>query len=94
MHGVALVLGLVAAGCLYAAAPNQVLLAQGSRTRGRWLHGAALALATIAIGLWSEGLGWAGAAIAVVLVVAGGLSLWPMAGAWVQQRRLSTRTCP
>lgn len=87
MHGVALLLGLLAAGCLYTAAPNQVLLACASRARARRRCAIALALATIAIVLWNDVLGWAGATIAVLLVVAGGLSLWPMVGAWTQQRR-------
>lgn len=85
MHGAALLLGLLAAGCLYTAAPNQVLLAPASRARGRCTI--ALALVVIAVVLWNDVLGWAGATIAVVLVVAGGLSLWPMVGAWTQQRR-------
>lgn len=87
MHGVALLLGLLAAGCLYTATPNQALLAPVSRARARGLCAIALMLAAIAIVLWNDVLGWAGAAIAVVLVVAGGLSLWPMVGAWTQQRR-------
>lgn len=88
MHGIALLLGLLAAGCLYAAAPHQVLLlAPASRLRGRVLCSVAAALAVIAVVLWSDVLGWAGAVIAVALVVTGALSLWPMLGAWMQQRR-------
>lgn len=87
MHGIALLLGLLAAGCLYAATPNQVLLAPASPLRGRVLCSAAVALSVIAVVLWSDVLGWAGAVIAVALVVAGALSLWPMLGAWTQQRR-------
>nr|WP_311530104.1 hypothetical protein [uncultured Ralstonia sp.] len=87
MHGIALLLGLLAAGCLYAAAPNQVLLTPASPLRGRALCSAAGALAAIAVVLWNDVLGWAGAVVAVVLVVTGALSLWPMAGAWTQQRR-------
>jgi hypothetical protein len=87
MHGIALLLGLLAAGCLYAAAPNQVLLAPASRLRGRALCSAAVALSVIAVALWNDALGWPGATIAVVLVVTGALSLWPMLGAWTHQRR-------
>jgi len=87
MHGIALLLGLLAAGCLYAAAPNQVLLARASRLRGRVLCCVAVALSGIAVVLWNDALGWPGAIIAVVLVVTGALSLWPMLGAWTQQRR-------
>ncbi|CAJ0717837.1 hypothetical protein LMG6871_02255 [Ralstonia edaphis] len=87
MHGIALLLGLLAAGCLYAAAPNQVLLPTASRLRGRVLCSVAAALAVIAVVLWSDVLGGAGAVIAVALVVTGALSLWPMLGAWMQQRR-------
>ncbi|KMW45615.1 hypothetical protein PQH03_25410 [Ralstonia insidiosa] len=94
MHGVALLLGLLAAGCLYAASPNQALLAPGSLVRGRVLCAAALVMAAIAVVLWNDVLGWAGAAIGVLLVVAGGLSLWPMAGAWVQQRRHAAEARP
>lgn len=86
MHGIALLLGLLAAGCLYAAAPNQVLLAPASRLRRRVLCSVAVALAVIAVVLWNDVLGWAGAVIAVVLVVTGALSLWPMVGAWTRQR--------
>ncbi|SFP09608.1 hypothetical protein [Ralstonia sp. NFACC01] len=87
MHGIALLLGLLAAGCLYAAAPNQVLLAPASRLRGRALCSAAVALSVIAVALWNDALGWPGATIAVALVVTGALSLWPMLGAWTHQRR-------
>lgn len=89
MHGIALLLGLLAAGCLYAAAPNQVLLAPASPRCGRVLCSAAIALSAIAVVLWNDVLGWAGAVIAVVLVVTGALSLWPMVGAWTQQWRAS-----
>ena len=94
MHGVALLLGLLAAGCLYAAAPNQVWFAPASRLRGRILCSTAVALSAIAVVLWNEGLGWAGAVIAVVLVVTGALSLWPMAGAWAQRRRAGIEARP
>lgn len=90
MQGVALLLGLLAAGCLYAAAPNQVLFAPPSSRRalcGRVLCSVAVALSAIAVVLWNDVLGWAGAIIAVMLVVTGALSLWPMAGAWTQRRR-------
>ena len=87
MHGVALLLGLLAAGCLYAASPNQALLAPGSLVRGRVLCAAALVMAAIAVVLWNDAIG-------VLLVVAGGLSLWPMAGAWVQQRRHAAEARP
>lgn len=90
MHGVALLLGLLAASCLYAAAPNQVLFAppsSGRPLRGRGLCSVAVALSATAVVLWSDALGWAGAVIAVVLVVTGALSLWPMMGAWMQRRR-------
>lgn len=87
MHGIALLLGLLAAGCLYAAAPNQVLLAPASPRRGRALCSAAATLSAIAVVLWNDVLGWAGAVIAVVLVVTGALSVWPMVGAWTQPRR-------
>ncbi|MCT7308135.1 MULTISPECIES: hypothetical protein [Ralstonia] len=86
MHGIALLLGLLAAGCLYAAAPNQVLLAPASRLRRRVLCSGAVALSVIAVVLWNDVLGWAGAVIAVVLAVTGALSLWPMVGAWTRQR--------
>ncbi|CAJ0872546.1 hypothetical protein C0Q88_11235 [Ralstonia pickettii] len=92
MHGIALLLGLLAAGCLYAAAPNQVLLAPASRLRGRLLCGIAGVLSVIAVVLWNDVLGWAGAVIAVALVVTGALSLWPMLGAWTHQRRASSET--
>jgi hypothetical protein len=87
MHGIALLLGLLAAGCLYAAAPNQVLLAPASARRRRALCSVAAALSAIAAVLWNDVLGWAGALIAVVLVVTGALSIWPMVGAWTQHRR-------
>ncbi|MRS97245.1 hypothetical protein GJQ57_01120 [Ralstonia pickettii] len=90
MHGIALLLGLLAAGCLYAAAPNQVLLAPASRLRVWLLCGTAVALSVIAVVLWNDVLGWAGAVIAVALVVTGALSLWPMVGAWTHQRRVSS----
>lgn len=87
MHGIALLFGLLAAGCLYAAAPNQVLLARASRLRGRVLCSVAVTLSGTAAVLWNDALGWPGATIAVVLVVTGALSLWPMLGAWTHQRR-------
>ncbi len=87
MHGIALLLGLLAAGGLYAAAPNQVLLAPASRLRRRVLCSVAVALSVIAVVQWNDVLGWAGAVIAVVLAVTGALSLWPMVGAWTRQRR-------
>ncbi|WP_296227756.1 hypothetical protein [Ralstonia sp. UBA689] len=91
MHGVALLLGLLAAGCLYTAAPNQALLAPASRAPASGLCAVALMQAAIAVVLWNDVLGWTGATIAVVLVVAGGLSLWPMAGAWVQHLRADAK---
>ncbi|WP_439894382.1 hypothetical protein ACS7SF_22760 (plasmid) [Ralstonia sp. 25C] len=94
MHGIALLLGLLAAGCLYAAAPNQVLLAPASPLRGRVLCSVAAALSSIAVVLWSDVLGWAGAVVAVVLVVTGALSLWPMAGAWMQRNRATSEARP
>lgn len=86
MHGIAFLLGLLAAGCLYAAAPNQVLLAPASGRRGRALCSAAAALSAIAVVLWNDVLGWAGAVIAVMLVVTGALPVWPMVSAWTQHR--------
>ena len=97
MHGIALLLGLLAAGCLYVAAPNQVLLAPPSPLPplyARVLCGVAAALSAIAVVLWSDVLGWAGAVIAVLLVVTGALSLWPMAGAWMQRYRASSGVRP
>ena len=88
MHGIALLLGLLAAGCLYVAAPNQVLLAPASRARAGGFCVIALALAVMAIMLWDDALGRTGSTVAVVLVVTGGLSLWPMLGAWMQNRRI------
>ena len=87
MHGIALLRGLLAAGFLYAAAPNQALLAPASRLHRRVLCSVAVALSVIAVVQWNDVLGWAGAVIAVVLVVTGALSLWPMVGAWTRQRR-------
>lgn len=87
MHGIALLLGLLAAGCLYAAAPNQALFAPASSQRGRALCSVAAAQSAIAVVLWSDVLGWAGAVIAVVLVVTGALSLWPVVGAWALHKR-------
>ncbi len=90
MHGIALVLGLLAAGCLYVAAPNQVLLAPASRVYARVLCSVAAALSATAMVLWSDVLGGAGAAIAVLLVVTSALSLWPMAAAWMRHDRINS----
>ena len=97
MHGLALLLGLLAAACLYVAAPNQVLLAPAAprpRLYARVLCSVAAALAAIAVALWSDVLGWAGAIVAVILVVTGALSLWPMAGAWMQRYRATSGARP
>ncbi|ATG22344.1 hypothetical protein [Ralstonia mannitolilytica] len=94
MHGIALLLGLLAAGCLYAAAPNQVLFAPPTRGRRRLLCSAAAALCAVAVVLWNDVLGWAGAVIAVALVMTGALSLWPLAGAWLQRRRAIAEAQP
>jgi len=94
MHGIALLLGLLAAGCLYVAAPNQVLLAPAPPLRGRVLCGVAAALSSTAVVLWSDVLGWTGAVVAVVLVVTGALSLWPMVAAWMQRYRATSEARP
>jgi hypothetical protein len=94
MHGIAVLLGLLAAGCLYAAAPNQVLFAPPSAAGRRLLCSAAAALCALAVVLWNDVLGWTGAVIAVVLVMTGALSLWPLAGAWVQRRRAIAEAQP
>ncbi|WP_253760626.1 hypothetical protein [Ralstonia solanacearum] len=94
MHGVAVLLGLAAAGCLYTAAPNQLLLppvaddtSPVSRRRARWLLAVAVALAALAMQRWSLVLGIPAAAAATLLVLTGGLSLWPLLGALVHGRR-------
>ncbi|MCG3574951.1 hypothetical protein PP715_11765 [Ralstonia solanacearum] len=95
MHGVAVLLGLAAAGCLYAAAPNQLLLppAAGdtppvSRRRACLLLAvAAAALAALAMQRWSVVLDIPAAVAATLLVLTGGLSLWPLLGALVHGRR-------
>ncbi|WP_197339461.1 hypothetical protein [Ralstonia solanacearum] len=94
MHGVAVLLGLAAAGCLYAAAPNQLLLppAAGdtppvSRRRACLLLAVAVALAALAMQRWSVVLDIPAAVAATLLVLTGGLSLWPLLGALVHGRR-------
>ncbi|WP_039553820.1 hypothetical protein [Ralstonia solanacearum] len=94
MHGVAVLLGLAAAGCLYAAAPNQLLLppAAGdtppvSRRRACLLLAVAAALAALAMQRWSVVLDIPAAVAATLLVLTGGLSLWPLLGALVHGRR-------
>ncbi|TYZ41134.1 hypothetical protein C2U33_18455 [Ralstonia solanacearum] len=93
MHGAAVLLGLAAAGCLYAAAPNQLLLPPAvdgaspvSRRGARWLSVMAVLLAALAVQRWSPVLG-AGAVAGTLLVLTGGLSLWPLLGALVHGRR-------
>ncbi|WP_231649781.1 hypothetical protein [Ralstonia syzygii] len=94
MHGAAVLFGLAAAGCLYAAAPNQLLLppavdgeAPVSRRGARWLSAIAVLLAALAMQRWSLVLGVPAAVAATLLVLTGGLSLWPLLGALVHGRR-------
>lgn len=97
MHGAAVLLGLAAAGCLYAAAPNQLLLSPAvdgaspvSRRGARWLSVMAVLLAVLAMQRWSPVLGGPGAVAGTLLVLTGGLSLWPLLGALVHGRRTRT----
>ncbi|MHA6907876.1 hypothetical protein ACQUJS_05480 [Ralstonia pseudosolanacearum] len=94
MHGAAVLLGLAAAGCLYAAAPNQLLLPPAvggaspvSRCGARWLSVMAVLLAALAMQHWSPVLGGPGAVAGTLLVLTGGLSLWPLLGALAHGRR-------
>lgn len=93
MHGAAVLLGLAAAGCLYAAAPNQLLLPPRwtvhprCRAAVRWLSAMAVLLAALAVQRWSPVLGGPGAVAGTLLVLTGGLSLWPLLGALVHGRR-------
>jgi len=92
MQALAVLLGLAAAACLYAAAPNQVLFVTASGA-GRaplpprllcWL-GVALAVASA----WTMSVpeSWPVAIAATLVTLTCSLSLWPFIGTWTHQRR-------
>ncbi|CAG2140550.1 hypothetical protein LMG26411_01897 [Cupriavidus numazuensis] len=96
MEAFAVLLGLVAAACLYLAAPNQVLLpARSSGAIGRpapslfgWLG---LALTLLSTWLWSVAQSWPVAIAATFAIIPTGLSVWPFIGTYVDQRRPGTK---
>ncbi|MHA6903624.1 hypothetical protein ACEQ38_23665 [Ralstonia syzygii subsp. celebesensis] len=58
-----------------------------SRRGARWLSAIAVLLAALAMQCWSLVLGVPAAVAATLLVLTGGLSLWPLLGALVHGRR-------
>ncbi|CAG2145025.1 hypothetical protein LMG31506_03121 [Cupriavidus yeoncheonensis] len=92
MEAFAVLLGLVAAACIYLAAPNQVLLPSPQNGSGRrpapqlfgWLG---LALTVLSTWLWSQAQGWPVAVAANLAIIPTGLSLWPFIGTYVNQGR-------
>ncbi|CAG9172936.1 hypothetical protein LMG23992_02374 [Cupriavidus laharis] len=92
MEAFTVLLGLVAAACLYLAAPNQVLLPSlppGSvRRPAAWLFGwLGLALTLLSTWLWSQAQGWPVAIAANLAIIPTGLSLWPFIGTYVNHKR-------
>ncbi|WP_423197322.1 MULTISPECIES: hypothetical protein [unclassified Cupriavidus] len=88
MQGIAVLLGLVAAACLYLAAPNQVLipparLPLAPRVLG-WLG---LALTVASAWIMSVAESWGVAIAAALVTLTCSLSLWPFLGTWAHQRR-------
>lgn len=57
------------------------------RAAVRWLSVMAVLLAALAVQRWSPVLGGPGAVAGTLLVLTGGLSLWPLLGALVHGRR-------
>ncbi|MGY8524294.1 hypothetical protein [Paracidovorax citrulli] len=92
MEGIAIVLGLCAAACLYLAAPNQVLIARReSLPSASALCWAAIALTLLGTWLWSLPHGWPSAVVGMFVTVTCAVSAWPFAGTWVQSRRQNAR---
>ena len=92
MQGIAVLLGLVAAACLYLAAPNQVLipparLPLAPRVLG-WLG---LLLTVAAAWIMSVAESWGVAIAAALVTLTCSLSLWPFLGTWAHQRRAACR---
>lgn len=93
MPAFAVLPGLAAAVCYYLAAPNQVLTFAPCPPRWRrplcWL---ALALTVACAWMGSLAHGGPAAVAAALVTVTSGLSLWPLAGAWIHARRLRARS--
>jgi len=88
MQGIAVLLGLVAAACLYLAAPNQVLIPSSRRPlspRALFILGLVLVVASAWIMSIPEG--WAVAIAATLITLTCCLSLWPFLGTWANHRR-------
>lgn len=88
MQGIAVLLGLVAAACLYLAAPNQVLILASRRPLSpRALCLLALGLTVASAWIMSVPEGWAVAIAATLITLTCCLSLWPFLGTWANHRR-------
>lgn len=93
MEAFALLLGLLAAACLYLAAPNQVLLPSppqigpGWRLAPRLFGWLGLGLTVLSTWLWSQAQGWPVAVAANLAIIPTGLSLWPFIGTYMNERR-------
>ncbi|REF02171.1 hypothetical protein [Cupriavidus plantarum] len=88
MQGIAVLLGLVAAACLYLAAPNQVLISPARRPLSpRALCLLALVLTVASAWTMSVPEGWAVAIAATLITLTCCLSLWPFIGTWASHRR-------
>jgi len=92
MEAFAVLLGLLAAACLYLAAPNQVLLPSpqngpGWRPAPRLCGWLGLGLTVLSTWLWSQAQGWPVAVAANLAIIPTGLSLWPFIGTYMNARR-------
>ncbi len=96
MEAFAVLLGLVAAACLYLAAPNQVLLpspptGSGGRPAPRLFAWLGLALTLLSTWLWSQAQNWPVAVAANLAIIPTGLSLWPFIGTYMNHRRAAAK---
>lgn len=94
MEAFAVLLGLVAAVCLYLAAPNQVLLPPppgSGRPAPRLFGWLGLALTLLSTWLWSQAQSWPVAVAANLAIIPTGLSLWPFIGTYMNHRRAAAK---
>ncbi|MBY4897593.1 hypothetical protein [Cupriavidus sp. AU9028] len=92
MEGLAIVLGLIAAACLYLASPNQVLVARrASLPSAGVLCWSALALTVLGTWLWALSHGWPSAIAGMLVTLTCAVSAWPFFGTWVQSRRANAQ---
>lgn len=88
MQGIAVLLGVIAAACLYLAAPNQVLIpATRLPLAPRLLGWLGLVLTVVSAWAMSVVEGWPVALPATLITLTCSLSLWPFLGTWVRHRR-------